>query len=471
MEKMCSESIEFKDVWNILLENSPIKPSSSEESLLKQALEYRPQLKPFILVHASRTLPEYGKKIASTSGTLSDSLKDVVRVLISRAHGEESASTLLNDITTLTSIDTSGHGGILSEDTLIQSHGVIASGVKKLGFNSFLSLACGVVPMNNSTWPRGYFVLGGRESIFPKSFDRVAFHECRAFTKEMLDKKLSDSGTSNRARAVLSEIKNVAGVFDQQMFHQQATLINHSLWNNTIADGTPRFFQLLLEEVTAELVIRSIEADDALARVIFCDTHRDLFFRELANLPGTWSPDKTKGTYLFWHASGDFRAASLFPEGNSLKGSSINVPLTPDGVVEALQSRTIVPSVFLSLVTLLHHGVRPLGGYHQIWYLPEYRKRLARFAAEVPDIACPEFLAKISLTDLFQLGYGLAFYRDNAEPSHLAGVDTFITQPGAKKEFWNTLETTTVATAVLSNINRWYAELVPASKRKESVKS
>jgi hypothetical protein len=146
----------------------------------------------------------------------------------------------------------------------------------------------------------------------------------------------------------------------------------------------------------------------------------------LAGLPGTWSMDRSKGTFLFWLSSMDFRAASLWPEDSFLVDKNDKVPLTPEGITHALKTKKIVPSVFLSLLTLLYYGVRPLGGYHQIAYLPEYAHRLKVFSEKTNISNCPVFTAQLDCADLIQLGYGFTFVKDEKSDTGIAGMDYFL---------------------------------------------
>lgn len=444
-------------------------PADTAQQKLEAIIEYRPQLNLFLQKHGSLTLAQYGSAAISKQSTLSEAYRSVAKKKIASYFGEDVSKKLCAGFSISSSADTSGHGGIFSEDTLLQSHAVIAKGFHGAGAPAFLSLACGVVPMNNGTWPRGFFILGARESIFPKSFDRIAVHECSAFTKEMIEKKLQDKATSPRGKALLEFIRGLPSVFEQRRFYQQTVIINRALWQAFVATReTPEFLQLMLEDLTADLVIESISKDDTLSKLIFCEKKFDVFFKMLSDLPGTWATDRSKGTYLFWHQSGDFRAASLWREGSTLANGQYSIPFTPEGIKAALEKREIVPSVFLSLITLLHNGTRPLGGYHQLSYLPEYRKRLVEFSEIESEVCCPNFLGNIQCINLFNLGYGFAFQHDPENQNILAGIDSFMQFPTLKDEFWPKLESFTVADAIMSNIDRLYNEIVPASKRKSS---
>ncbi len=428
----------------------------------------RPQLKNFVRQNASMTLAEYGKSLFSTESKISNTLKEIVTKKTSSLFGTEASEKASKSLDLLGNIDTSSHGGIFSEDTLVQSHLVIASGASSHQSSSLVSLACGVVPMNNATWPRGFFRLGNRESLFPKSFDRIAVHECSTFTKEHIDKRLDDASIDSCTKEIYESIKSIPQIFEHRYFFDQMTVINHELWKRSCSiSGVSQFYHLLLEDITAELVIKSIESKDALSKLIFCADQRAHFMELFSNLPGTWSLDKKKGTFLFWASTGDFRAASVWPSENgaSLVTAQRTIPFTEEEIKIALEKRELVPSVFLSLVTLLLNGVRPSGGYHQIAYLPEYAKRLEAFSAHLEEVRCPLFLGQMQTADLFQLGYGFTFIKDAASSTGFAGIDTLICNPISKEDFTAKLESTSVAASLLGNSSRLFSEIVPKNQQ------
>lgn len=447
---------------NIAFDESPTIKAAWD-----QIFAFRPEAKIFLDKFGALTLAEYGKEVSNSNSNISERLKSIINNKVEDLFGTSSKENVEPFLEKLSSIDTSSHGGIFSEDTLVQSHMILASSASiKTSISSFVSFACGVVPMNNSTWPRGYFRNGERESIFPKSFDRIAVHEATPFTKEMLQKKIKESQNDSCSKEILEKIDSIDGIYLQSHFFKQATLINNELWRKSCSfTGVKNFYHLLLEDITSALVIKSIEEEDALSKLIFCVEKRELLIEVLSNLPGTWSIDRQKGTFLFWHSSGDFRAASLFPLDKKLSGKSFEIEFTPENIIKSLKSKQIVPSVFLSLVSLLYNGVHPSGGYNQLSYLPEYARRLSIFANSSNVITCPYFLSHIASADLFHLGYGFVFKSDLKSSTRFSGIDSFYCDPLDESEFQSLINSITVKDSIIMNSKRWYNEIVPTEKR------
>ena len=431
-----------------------------------QIIQERPQLDGFLERAGNLSLEEYGKSVVATPSKIRDQLIDVVANITSELFDSQVVNKVKQTLSTVGNIDTSSHGGIISEDTLVQSQLVLAEGISSFGLDTMVSLACGVVPMNNATWPRGFFRLGKRESIFPKSFDRVAVHECPSFKKNDIQKKLLVPDIDSCTKEILSIIDSIPRVYDVQSYSEQAQLINFNLWKQSFsASRIKNYIHLPLESVTAQLLCKSIEENDAISQLIFCAKDRPILMETLAGLPGTWTLDRTKGTFLFWLSSMDFRAASLWPEDSYLVEKNYKVPFTPEGITSALRSKKIVPSVFLSLLTLLYYGVRPLGGYHQIAYLPEYAHRLKVFSERTNISNCPVFTAQLDCADLIQLGYGFTFVKDEKSETKLAGMDYFLCNPIDDNFLRSSLNSTSVLESLFLNTRRLYNEIVPASKR------
>jgi hypothetical protein len=421
----------------------------------------RPPIATFLNTHVNITLREYSKKIIANPSNINPIAKNIILDYSKKYFSDSIIDSLSKTLETVGTIDTSSHGGILSEDTLVQSQMILASGVSSFNLDSMISLACGVVPMNNSTWPRGFFRAGKRESIFPKSFDRTAVHECKSFTLADIDKKINSKDSDSCTKEILEFIKNIPNLFSWNKFTDQLILINYHLWKDYFNfTGINNFIHLPLESITAELICSSIENNDALCSLLFCDKHRELFFESLSGLPGTWTKDKTKGTYLFWLKSGDFRAASLWEKNAKLEGDNFSISFTPEEVLKNIKSGMLVPSVFSSLITLLYYGVRPSGGYHQIVYLPEYAHRLSNFSKQTQSVDCPVFTQNINCADLIQLGYGFVFAEDQKSLTGFAGMDYFVCNKMEKSDFDHLMNTRTVLNSVISNTSRWYSEIV-----------
>lgn len=438
-----------------------------------RCFEERPQLIPILRDFGSLSLASYGKSLISQNGTLSPVLRKILSEIVAERFGRELSSVTSDTFAKISSIDTAGHGGVLSEDTLIQGHLIGARAIKESGYKLLLTLACGVVPMNNSTWPRGFFVQGERESIFPKSFDRIGFYECSAFTKDQLIKSKS-SEASPRKKAVIEFIEAIPGIFEHETFATQTSIINHLLWMECFErrGEFPEFVQLLLEEVTSQLVIHSIETNDYIAQILFSLSIRTKVLERLSGLPGTWNLETKKGTHFFWAAAGDFRNASLWVEGDVLRGKK-DYRLTPDEILSGLKSRELVPSVFLSLLSLLKNGVRCLGGYHQVYYLPEYRDRLKRIRDEEPELGkvmTEEDNRNLCCMNLINLSYGPVYLVDDENPNQFAFIDSFLLNPERAAEAWKSLDEVTLLRASVLNLKRWYQEIVPKSSWDKDLK-
>ena len=444
--------------------------------LLCECFVERPQLMPVLRDMGGWSLEEYGSHLVSNEGSISDTLRAILTELAMSRYGSIAADHLRTLLTTLNSIDTAGHGGVLSEDTLVQGHLIASYGGASKGQSGYISLACGVVPMNNSTWPRGFYVQGKRESIFPKSFDKVAYHECRGFSKEQIEKGIKESPLHSGKHLIFETIDGIDHIYEQESFPAQVSMINRALWKRafTHLPHQSELFSFMLEEVTAKLVLHSIENNGILAQMILNRELRDEVLECFNGLPGSWAHDTKRGTDFFWRRSGDFREASLWCEGERfIPHGAEPFAIDADILCDKLRSGEIVPGVFLSLLSLLVNGARCLGGYHQIWYLPEYRTRLSRLAEQGTSAGSTfamTLLPLLSRVLAVNMSYGPVFALDDQEPGP-ASIDLYLRRPELAAEIPQLLRTTTVVKGCALNLKRWYGEIVPKEKREATLNS
>ena len=350
--------------------------------MLDSIINIRPAVKDLVANYKDFSLYDYSKILVQKGSHGPQILNTSVNIIaedITKRFLSIQRSDVEKTLVQLGSVDTAGHGGILSEDTITQGYLIGATGAKQLDIPCYIAFACGVVPMNNNTWPRGFFSKGKRVSIFPKSFDRLPFHECPAFQDDLIKKAKTESKDKD-SQALLDFIQNLPNVYRFEDFADQSCYINFNLWKQINKATLPSLLPLPLEHITAKLVIENIKQDGLLNRILFEEPFRKLVIDKLRGLPGTWDEEKHKGTHFFWARNSDFRYSGLWETEGVLQGS-FNVEYSKEEIIEKLNSKKIVPGVFLSLLSLVCSGFKCLGGYHQIGYLPEYKKRLCELGA------------------------------------------------------------------------------------------
>ena len=280
-------------------------------------------------------------------------------------------------------------------------------------------LACGSVPLNNLTYPRGLLIYacGGGDicklPIFPDSYKRKLVGAVEPFTAEMLGRARA------RANRLLQDEKLIAPletalhtVFDDldsigQSFpgySRQATVVNNRLWQRLFRGG-PRRSELVyieLESIATRLLYRDLFDKSAICHQLMFDPElRGQLIEKLDGQRGCWQadkllqrcsdsavrsaagqPDSALGTMFFWGVDAKDRQVPLcIVEGRPGKtpelrgvgdsGCSWSIPFTPEALARGLGEYQLVPSIFTSyLLISIVRGINCIGGYYQADYLP-----------------------------------------------------------------------------------------------------
>ena len=290
-------------------------------------------------------------------------------------------------------------------------------------------LACGNVPMNNLTYPRGLLVYAVREDagcggalkipLFPDRVKRRMVCRVAPFDNERLEQlrkrfgspALTESVSTGMLRELHSVVEDafVPALDDNfSCYTDQATLVNALLWRRLFSEHSPApdLVYVELEHVAAELLIKDLDDPASLATMILLDERvRQTLLSKLDGVQGCWQfgglhkptltscfADGTReidsGTAFFWGIDARGRRVSLNLERNSDgtwyltgvdgKGAIWAVPVTAGELRQALTEGRILPSLFTSYAVIaLARGVTCVGGYYQAAYLPKMQAGVA----------------------------------------------------------------------------------------------
>lgn len=321
-------------------------------------------------------------------------------------------------------IDTSLHGGILSQPGAVQACLLDGLGARHLDIPVTLALGCGVIPLNNSTWPRGFWTRNQKESIFRNRMDKLLVHFCPPFTHQWLYGEQRHDVDMRRRKWLIDIVESIPGIFDPSVFptfRSQYTVINHELWSRTAVGvlGLPPMFMLPLEDVTTRLILEDLKHDGWLSYFLSDEGRRAAFLEAFEGVQGAWSGKR--GTHLFWGINRKRYQTQLRVSDGRLEGEDNDFVISPDAVIERIEQQTLAPGVLLSLLMLSYHGVHCLGGINQTTYLPHMTSRAARLFA---SYNLHEESACMSSVPGALLSQGPVVLLDQDVP---AGMDTLVT--------------------------------------------
>ncbi len=347
--------------------------------------------------------------------------------------GSELGKAISEDLREMPQVLTANHHGI---DTFAQStQSNLLFSMRKRGdgkpAKTIPVLACGSVPMNNLTYPRGLLVYAGTSAsgnggicklpLFPDSYKRKLVSVAGPFTAEMIGrsrarvKKLVEDGKLERSlesalNTVFDDFADVGQDFPG--YGRQATVVNHRFWQRLFRDRCCRSELVYIE---LESIVRQLLGKDLFDKSTIC--HQLMFDPELRgrlieNLDGQrgcWQyeklvrrfssstaeesvngTDSAQGTMFFWGVDAKGRKVPLCIVEDE-KGTGVDLrgiddrgqlwtnPFTPADIVRGLQDGRLLPSIFTSyLLISIARGVSCIGGYYQADYLPIMQKAVIK---------------------------------------------------------------------------------------------
>jgi hypothetical protein len=287
-------------------------------------------------------------------------------------------------------------------------------------------LACGSVPMNNLTYPRGLLVYAGSAAsgnngicklpLFPDSHKRKLVSIANPFTAEMLcrsraraTKMIGDDKLNSFLEPALNKVFDDFASIGHEFssYSRQATLVNHRLWQRLFQDRSCRseLVYIELENIVGRLLEGDLFDQSTICHQLFFDPElRGRLIENLDGQRGCWqqeallsrssdtrtvknsnAADSVQGTMFFWGVDAKGRKIPLGINEN-IKGAGVELrgiddsgelwafPFTPADIVRGLQDGRLLPSIFTSyLLVSIARGVSCIGGYYQAEYLPIMR--------------------------------------------------------------------------------------------------
>jgi hypothetical protein len=239
-----------------------------------------------------------------------------------------------------------------------------------------LILAASLIPLDNEHYPRGFLLPQGRFNLFP----------CRQRKKSPALLPPAKALEKTGAPAFFSRYPWLRRVFQEERSHtsyaRQISGCMEGMAQQWFPEAPPGNVRVRpLEEVARQMLIRLLEADDALlGQLLFDNRIRGLVARDLLGIFCAWG--QTQGSFYFWGAQ-DAGVARLREENGHLLGASWRIPLEKDSLLDFLRAGRLWPGVFLSLLMVSFFPNLPIsGGPKQLHYY-----RLMIWAANRLDCA------------------------------------------------------------------------------------
>jgi len=352
-------------------------------------------------------------------------LLEAVRDYASPLVGEALADRAADDLARAPVVLTANHHGVDFFAQSLQSS--LAFSLRGIGTSTRPAtvpvFACGAIPLNNLTYPRGMLVYRGGEDagspwpvklpVFPDRRKHDVVSNASAFDEEMLRRVASRAetliGEGRIAHELRSPLREVLEsdyadpvVLAGRGYSDQAVMLNQRIWRRLFKspESAPELIYLELEKIAARLLCGDLENTSSLAWRVLCqrdirdevlsalDGQRACWDLSVARGPGAGQGPVSigRGTVFFW---GIDRNGSRFPlglcpgnpevlTGVGDDGERSEFPLDPATLFAALKEQRLLPSLFTSYLCIaLARGVTCVGGYYQAEYLPLMQRAVA----------------------------------------------------------------------------------------------
>lgn len=410
-------------------------PSSSiAELYLKTAVQR--------LVVVRRTLASYGRlpirdyltrlsRFRQSSCQGRADLFEAVRDYASPLLGESLAERAANDLAHTPVVLTANHHGVDFFAQSLQSSLAFAMRVGDAATrpSTVPVFACGAIPLNNLTYPRGLLIYrGGRNAaplwpiklpVFPdrckhdlvsnaSGFDKTMLHRTSHRVQRLVAEGRIASDLQSSLQSILQTDYADPSVLAEHGYSEQAVMLNRRIWKRLFRnpEAAPDLVYLEIEKIAARLLRDDLANTGSLAwRVLFqCDV-RDSVLADLDGQRACWdlraldaragggatssgrpSAGAGCGTVFFWGIDEKKRRVplSLRPGNPGMlvgvgeRGERSEMPLEPARVCAALKEQELLPSLFTSYLCIaLARGVTCVGGYYQAEYLPVMQRAVA----------------------------------------------------------------------------------------------
>ena len=342
--------------------------------------------------------------------------------------GSELGEAVSEDLQEMPQVLTANHHGIDTFAQSTQSNLLFSMRKREDGkpAKTVPVLACGSVPLNNLTYPRGLLIYAGSTSteeggicklpLFPDSYKRKLVSVAGPFTTEMLSrsrvraKKLAEDDNLSRSlgsalNTVLDDFSSVGQEFSG--YGRQATVLNHRVWQR-LFQGQPCHSELIyieLESIVSRLLQKDLFDKSTICHQLMFDPElRRRLIENLDGQRGCWqyetllrrcsgssaeegldATDSAQGTMFFWgvDAKGrkiplcimeDENGTSVDLSGIDDRGQLWTYPFTAADIAQGLEDGRLLPSIFTSyLLVSIARGISCIGGYYQADYLPIMR--------------------------------------------------------------------------------------------------
>lgn len=386
----------------ILLDKSKNKIDNidSENSEIESFLQKHSNLKKIRDLCKDKPLEKYYHKIYNTQETshkkdtlFSNLITNKIITIFEDTkylqNGEIDTQKIKEQLQQTPILSNADHHGLLNHTVLLNSNLLYSDFLQYYQKKYIITLATGNIPIKNPSFPRGFFFKNEKFNFFRSKDEKtpVFLLENKIHLPEngRLDDfilNLKDKKLTQHERDFLHflffeklEIQHVSKCYSG--FSDQITFLNFKLWqllfNSTIRKNIPNLIYLENNSIFRDYLTTEINKPDSfLSLILFDQKIRKVFLNNFNNIPGCWG--ENFGSQLFRGISGKktFINLTVDEKTNSLVGKGFNLKIERETIIQALENKLILPTLFFDFLILTFiEGFIALGGFNQIEYLSQ----------------------------------------------------------------------------------------------------
>ena len=296
------------------------------------------------------------------------------------------------------------HHGLLNYNLLYNSNILYSEIVKKLQLPFAVVFAAGNVPLDNMSYPRGFYFKKQRFNFFGADESRSPVF---LFGKKLCaDRKIGlNSFITGTAKDSLTieekkflnflffeslEIEKASEIYET--LSDQITFLNYKLWpyffTKSLRDSLPGLIYLQSNPVILNILIAEIKKKDSLiSTILFEPQARRVFLKNFFGTAGCWG--ENAGSQMFWGITQKKNYKRLIrlsvdDSSNALVGENFYLQLDRDAICTALDSKKITATLFFDyLIITFLDGYLVLGGFNQLEYLSQMKRAHIKSLREI----------------------------------------------------------------------------------------
>lgn len=298
-------------------------------------------------------------------------------------------------------VSTADHHGLLHYKLLYNSNILFSEVIRKLKLPYIVVVATGNIPLNNISYPRGFYFKKEKVNFFKSKGSSVPVFlfksKLAGHRKQGIESIIF---SYNKKSVTVEELKFLDFLFFESLeiektsknyetFSDQVTFLNYKLWkyyfDGGIRESTPDIIYLQSNGIIDEIIIDELKQKDSIISMILLEPEiREVFLENFREIQGCWGEEY--GSHLFWGISGINRWMPLRFESDSnrLVGDDFFLELDGENIINNLNSKKILPTTFLVfLIISFMEGQLALGGSNQLEYLPQMQKAHIKSLREI----------------------------------------------------------------------------------------